>query len=335
MRPALGADSGVVSSGARCPSCYRVIESHDMPKPSLSPKTIQGILQQRWGTIDDFNPLVEGLASQAFGFRHAAADYVVRVNQSIDGFTKERFVYRSFASPDLPIPEVLDIGHLDDTHAFCVSRRMPGVRLQDMDDAHLAQLIGPTEEVVATIGAADIRGTDGFGRFDATGIGPYARWRDFLTSITDPQRYDWALAGRTAHMPTVRTLCRIVAQLAAQCPEERHLVHGDFGSYNVLTDGQHVTAVIDWDRALFGDPLYDVANLLFWREEHLRPLVERIKRQGCTVRHWHERVFCYQLLIGLQEIYDSAMGTGTISLAWLTSRCNAIVEQRAAPEGNR
>ena len=161
-----------------------------MPKPSLSSQTIQGMLHQRWGTISDFSPLAEGLASQAFGFRHGMADYVVRVNQSIDGFTKDRFVYRSFAGPDLPIPEVLDIGHLDGTHAFCVSRRMPGVRLQDMDDAHLSQLIGPTEELVATISAADIRGTHGFGRFDATGIGPYARWHDFLTSITDPQRFD-------------------------------------------------------------------------------------------------------------------------------------------------
>ena len=103
------------------------------------------MLQQRWGTISDFSPLAEGLGSQAFGFRHGAADYVVRINQSIDGFTKDRFVYHSFASPDLPIPEVLDIGHLDDTHAFCVSHRMPGVRLQDMDDAHLSQLVGPTE----------------------------------------------------------------------------------------------------------------------------------------------------------------------------------------------
>jgi hygromycin-B 4-O-kinase len=306
-----------------------------MPKPSLSSKTIQGMLQQRWGTISDFRPLAEGLASQAFGFRRGATDYVVRVNRSIDGFAKDRFVYHSFSSPDLPIPEVLDIGHLDDTHAFCVSRRMPGVRLQDMNDPHLTQLIGPIEGLVATIAAADIRGTHGFGRFDAAGIGPYAHWHDFLTSITDPQRYDWAQAGRTAHMPTVRTLCCVVAQLAAQCPEERRLIHGDFGSYNVLTDGQHITAVIDWDRALFGDPLYDVANLLFWREENLRPLIERIKRRGRIVSHWHERVLCYQLIIGLKEIYDSAMGTGTISLAWLTNRCNAIAEQRAALERNR
>jgi hygromycin-B 4-O-kinase len=133
-------------------------------------------------------------------------------------------------------------------------------------------------------------------------------------------------------MPTVRTLYRLVARLAAQYPEECRLIHGDFVSYNVLTDRQHITAGLDWDRALFGDPLYDVANLLFWQEEPLRPLIERVEQQGCTVPHWHERVFCYQLRIGLQEIYESAMGTGPINLAWLTIRCNAIVEQHAWEE---
>jgi hygromycin-B 4-O-kinase len=291
------------------------------------------MLQQRWGTISGFRPLAEGLASQAFGFCHGGADYAVRINQSIDGFTKDQFVYRRFASPDLPIPAVLDVGHLDDVHAFCVSRCLPGVRLHDVDAARLSRLIDPTVRLMATIAAADIRGTHGFGRFDSTGMGPYARWRDFLTGTADSQRYDWAQAGRTAHMPTVRTLCRLVAQLAAQCPEERRLIHGDFGSYNVLTDGQHITAVLDWDRALFGDPLYDVANLLFWQEEHMRPLIERVEQQGRTIPHWHERVFCYQLRIGLQEIYESVMGIGPINLAWLTIRCNAIVEQHVGRRG--
>jgi hygromycin-B 4-O-kinase len=172
-----------------------------MPKPSLSPSTIHGMLQQRWGTIADFIPLAEGLDSQAFGFCHGAADYVVRINQSIDGFTKDQFIYRRFASPDLPIPEVLDVGHLDDAHAFCVSRRLPGVRLHDVDAARLSQPVDPTVQLMATIAAADMRGTHGFGRFDSTGIGPYARWHDFLTGIADTQRYDWA-------QPVAPPICR-------------------------------------------------------------------------------------------------------------------------------
>ena len=39
------------------------------------------------------------------------------------------------------------------------------------------------------------------------------------------------------------------------------LLHGDLGSHNVLTDGDRLLALIDWEDALAGDPVYDVA---FW-----------------------------------------------------------------------
>jgi hygromycin-B 4-O-kinase len=315
--------------------CLEAVES--LPASTLTPsacQTIQDVLQQRWGRISHFKPLAEGLDSQAFCFRQGTIDYVLRINRSIDGFRKDRFVYRRFANPNLPIPEVLDVGRLDETHAFCVSRRMRGLRLQEMDATRLPQLIGPGLRLLRTIAAVDIGKTQGFGRFDAEGVAPYARWQDFLTSINDPQQYDWAKSDRTDHLPTVRSLCGIVTQLAADCPEERRLVHGDFGSCNVLTDGEKITAVIDWDRALFGDPLYDTANMLFWREEYLRPLLERIAKQAQNLPNWHNRVFCYQLRIGLQELYDSASGIGTIDLTWLTNRCKTIVRERALLERN-
>jgi hypothetical protein len=53
-----------------------------------------------------------------------------------------------------------------------------------------------------------------------------------------------------------------------------------FGSYNLMTDRRRITAVIDWDRALFGDPLYELANLLFWRR--LQPTPSRLRRSGCS-----------------------------------------------------
>ena len=52
-------------------------------------------------------------------------------------------------------------------------------------------------------------------------------------------------------------------KLIEYCPEEHKLVHGDFGSNNVLTDGQKITGVLDWDCALYGDPLFDVAGSFF------------------------------------------------------------------------
>ena len=182
---------------------------------------------------------------------------------------------------------------------------------------------------MANIAAADVGETHGFGRFDTTGIGPYARWDYFLTSVTDAQQYDWTRAGFSAHASTVQAMLRLVEQLAPQCPEERRLIHGDFGSYNVLTDGHQITAIIDWDLAMYGDPLYDVANLLFWKEENLQPLIERVVGQHCTVPRWYERMFCYQLRIGLQEIYENVMGASPTDITWLMKRCAALVEKRA------
>jgi hygromycin-B 4-O-kinase len=306
-----------------------------MPKPSLSSQTIYALLQQRLGAICHFSPLAEGLASQAFGFQQGRRDYVVRVNQSVDGFAKDLFAYQNFAAQNLPIPEVLQIGRLDERHVFCVSRRMPGIRLQDVTNTQSSELVVPALRLIAAIAGTDIAKTRGFGRFDASGVGSQATWRDFLVGINDPQLYDWAQAGRVAHLPTIRTFSRLVTRLAGYCPEDRRLVHGDFSSSNILTDGQSITAIFDWDRALFGDALYDAANVFFWRQEKLQRLIERLEERGAAIPRWNERILCYQLHIGLREIYDSALGSGTIDLTWLMIRCNAILAQQAAKSGRR
>lgn len=43
---------------------------------------------------------------------------------------------------------------------------------------------------------------------------------------------------------------------------EKTLVHGDLIFHNLLTDGNILTGVIDWERALFGDPDYDIFRLM-------------------------------------------------------------------------
>lgn len=76
----------------------------------------------------------------------------------------------------------------------------------------------------------------------------------------------------TEYLPGVRfgdihpgRFAGLLDELAGSCPEERGPIHGDSGSSNLLTDGRRITGIIDWDRGAFGDPLYDVANLLSWR----------------------------------------------------------------------
>jgi Ser/Thr protein kinase RdoA (MazF antagonist) len=41
------------------------------------------------------------------------------------------------------------------------------------------------------------------------------------------------------------------------------IVHGDFHHRNLLTENRRVTAVVDWDDAIEGDPVFDLVTLAF------------------------------------------------------------------------
>jgi aminoglycoside phosphotransferase (APT) family kinase protein len=51
------------------------------------------------------------------------------------------------------------------------------------------------------------------------------------------------------------------------------LLHGDPGSHNFLVDASGVRAVIDWEDALLGDPLFDVASLCTFHPERRHPAI--------------------------------------------------------------
>ena len=62
-------------------------------------------------------------------------------------------------------------------------------------------------------------------------------------------------------------LRRCQAAVVAHAPEAAtrdDVVHWDFSPDNVLCSGDRVTGVIDWDGALAGDQLFDLATLLFY-----------------------------------------------------------------------
>jgi hygromycin-B 4-O-kinase len=103
-------------------------------------------------------------------------------------------------------------------------------------------------------------------------------------------------------------------------------VHGDFGSNNVLTDGRCITGVIDWEEALIGDPLFDLAGVLFWR-----PWLECMEQQArffetrCPDALGQvDRLLCYQLRIGLEEICGNAIGGDARMVTWSLARCEAV-----------
>jgi hygromycin-B 4-O-kinase len=177
------------------------------------------------------------------------------------------------------------------------------------------------------ISRCDICSTKGFGIFDDHGVGSHSSWQSFLRS---PSTLDWT---KVATTPSGNTGIDIALQgllkLTENMQDFRNLVHGDFGSNNVLSDGTLITGVIDWSEALIGDPLYDVANIFFWRTwlDCMDLLASFLEDTACFNQEERMRLLCYQLHIGLREVYDSALREDSVMTAWAIARVREILSQ--------
>ena len=297
-----------------------------MRKPALSLAAVEAALAKNWKSVADLTPIVEGEESQACSFRQGTQEYILRINRAAAGFQKDALAYRRFASGTLPIPEIVEIGETGDGHAFCISRRLPGVTLQNLPAGDLPRVLAPTAGVMSAIAESSLDGLTGFGPFDPSGRGSHGSWREFLTSIADGVRYDWNAVNRFVPIGRTGEFQVRVTELAGQVTETRCLVHGDFGSNNVLTDGCCITGVLDWSEAMIGDPLYDIANIFFWRtrlgcmEQQARFFEARLP----DAPRLGERLLCYQLRIGLSEIYENALNRNPEALAWALLRCDEL-----------
>lgn len=294
-------------------------------KPKLSHQAIASKLERDLGPILAWTSVSEGEESQVFGIRLANEDLILRINRLAEGFHKDAFCYRHFSSASLPIPQILSIGEVDG-HAYCVSQRAAGRTLQDLSPAELSPAVARVDEVMRVIAATSLGGTAGFGTFDANGNGRYLSWHDFLAAVANPGLYDWARREPSVDRLWVESRLSLLTELLPSCPEGRSLVHGDFGSNNVLTDGTVITGVIDWSEALFGDPLYDVANIFFWRPwlACMEAQARYFEKHRPDVMDNRQALRCYQLRIGLQQVFECAEAADMEDLRWAVARCDAI-----------
>jgi hygromycin-B 4-O-kinase len=296
-------------------------------KSALPASLIRDAVEARLGPVSDFEPLPEGLVSQVFAFRHAGEALVVRVGPERAAYEKDAFVAQACARPGLPIPEVVAVEPLGDDLTFCISRRAAGVRLHDMPLADAERLAPALLASLDEIGRADVATLAGHGVFNAIGHGRHASWRDHLLRFN---------AGADAWLPrlpaadaaaTLRALAEIERLAPAEPP--RGLVHGDLGGANLIVDGARVTGVIDWDRALLGDPAYDAANLFFWGEARFAPVRAALAERRTGDALWRRTLLGYQLRLAVEEIHDVVALAAPVDLAWLLARQRDLLGEAA------
>lgn len=297
-----------------------------MGVPNLRTEHVQEAMRVLRGPSIRLIPFSTGEESRAYLLFEDSRDYILRVNRSNSGFKKDAFAYQHFHSSSLPIPAVLAIGDLDSTHSFCITQRIPGTTLQNLTEEEVRHTLQPTANIMRCIGECDISMTRGFGPFDQRGIGLHASWRSFLQS---PVRQEWADSSHLVCSTTIKLALEKLLRLSEDAPDFRSLVHGDFGSNNVLSDGSSITGVIDWSEAMIGDPLYDVANIFFWRTwlNCMDQQASFLEDAFVLNESARMRLLCYQLHIGLREVYESAIRGDRSANVWAVARIGDFLKQ--------
>lgn len=271
-------------------------------RTALTDEEAAEAMRERLGAIGDWESLTDGEMSQAFAFRADGRRLVLRVGPRRAGFDKDAWAARRVRSAAVPVPEVLEVGKLGEGIHFCVSERMGGGRFEDRDEAGQRDLAPAVGKLIDAVAAVEISGSEGFGSFDTeTERGPHADWAGHLRELL-PE--DWDGLEEPADAALAEELASIALGIADTLPAVRRLVHGDLNPRNLTVDDGGIAGVFDWEAAVIGDPLWDVAGHLLWAPvwPSARVLAEHGIDRSAEEPGAAERLRCLVVVNGLRAL---------------------------------
>lgn len=300
-----------------------------MVKSNYTKDDIQRFVSNKLGENVELNPVVEGIDSQVYSYSLSGKEYIVRINSNLEGFRKDDYAYSHFKNDVIPIPKVIDYGKYNDIHYYCISEKANGITFEDSKEEVVEKLLPDITKIMIAINNIDISNTTGFGIFDSeTGNATFNSWQEYLFDILNEEKYHWEDIKRKDYIDSnlIDDMVDEFKRLIPYCGNKRKLRHGDFGSNNMLVDNDKFTAVIDWDCAGYGDPLHEVASAHFWSTWLM--CMDKTSKYYDSIfaneENYNERILCYQLHIGLTEIYENAIDDDIKEVTWLQNRCREI-----------
>ena len=298
-------------------------------KPLVAPEVVEALLRNELGAeIRGLRLLKGGQLSQAFAFEAGDSELVVRFNQTLTGFERDRYAWEHFASPLLPIPRVLTLGEVGGL-AFAISEFVPGGHLHTRPSVEYLRLLPLALDALDALHRVDPGDGEGYGHWREPGSGSQSSWRRFLESAIEEETEGFFAGWHRLFADSLlerdlyeATYARML-ELAAFCQEERRILHGDFGFDNVLATSERITGVLDWSGLAYGDFVYDLARIDFFSAN---PAVNRLLREryAATTPHYAERLACYQLWTGLNGLKFYAKANARPVYEWAKRRIAAV-----------
>lgn len=296
-------------------------------KTNYGDAQIENLIKKHYHDVQKIQILSGGLVSQTFSFQSGAKKFIFQAGGKKEAYEKERYVSQQYKE-HLPVRIIHGIYTNDDGRVYCFSDYIEGCKIFDLDQQALSDVVPSILELLARIASIEIPESLGYGWFDETGLACFTSWKDFISSVYNYDLYNWnKLDSKKVDFSIIQNAITALRENIDFIKLERPcLLHGDIGSYNLLADGTKVSGAIDWSLSLYGDPLYEVANVLFWNEDKLQPLVSALKKQYMNDDLSRKKLNCYIIRIGLEEIYNTAV-RGEIGYddSWIMNRLSEVI----------
>ena len=248
----------------------------------------------------------------------ADADLVVRFSGYDEDFEKDAYAARHSSSA-LPIPPIIEWGPAPGGF-YAIAERIAGEHIDVMDETRMRHLLPSLFAAMDAMRDIDLSGSSGFGGWRADGRTSHRSWHAWLLGFFNepatrgaPGWRELLRYSRAASAAFEEGHARLVT-MAERCPEGRALFHDDLINRNVLVEGDRVTAVLDWGSSKYGDFLFDIANLVFYRPwfpawrniDFAAEARAHYDAIGLEVPYFAERLACYTLPIALDGMAYSA-----------------------------
>jgi aminoglycoside phosphotransferase (APT) family kinase protein len=220
----------------------------------------------------------------------------------VDAWVTSKLERHGLAS--VPV-RVVDISRERSDFDYAIMEHARGTQLGDVDT-------GVSNELIATLGRwlRELHqiALDGFGRLDVREVVKRNRGAGFFTTWRE-----YVLARLNEHLQLCLAIGAIDERERALAeglfsdidrsirPFTPSLLHGDPGHHNVFELEGSISAVLDWEDALSGDPVFDIAFWgTFYPDSWLPPFLEGYFGSEAGAEFWH-RYWLYYLRISIAK----------------------------------
>ncbi|MBM7784717.1 phosphotransferase family protein [Tenggerimyces flavus] len=311
-----------------------------MGDEALRREEVVPFLAGRPGSAEELEPLSGGAWSSAWAYRVGGEELVIRFGPEASWYEADRMAM-AFASADLPVPEVREVGTTPAGRAYAISVRHYGTFLEDTP-VELAAAVAPalTRLLVALYRVPSSPELPV--AWHQTGESP-GTWREYLRAglVDDPKAVVHGWSSALASDKELSTLSSAVSErihaLVDACPERRDLIHGDLLHGNVLVSPvtHRIEAVLSWKCSVRGDFLFDAAWCSFWSSFHpgiaaadpLSGLLGALRNEHSALVDAAARHHCYELHIGYTHLGWNIWTGNVEALAGTARRLAEVLER--------